>query len=186
MSEVTLVLGGARSGKSTFAQDMAEKLSGAVLYVAPAIAFDDDMKRRIAAHRASRPANWRTLESPAALAVPISEGLVEEKIVLIDCLTLWVSNMLMGDPQFPFEGGADTAALQDRVIEESRAVLAQAREKDLTLIAVSNEVGMGVVPPFPSGHVFRDLLGRVNQAWAAGADRVYLMVAGIPLTIKGG
>ena len=117
MSEVTLVLGGARSGKSTFAQDMAEKLSGAVLYVAPAIAFDDDMKRRIAAHRASRPANWRTLESPAALAVPISEGLVEEKIVLIDCLTLWVSNMLMGDPQFPFEGGADTAALQDRVIE---------------------------------------------------------------------
>ncbi|MDO8689680.1 MAG: bifunctional adenosylcobinamide kinase/adenosylcobinamide-phosphate guanylyltransferase [Dehalococcoidia bacterium] len=185
MSRVTLVLGGARSGKSACAQDLASGLNEAVLYVAPAIAFDEDMRRRIDAHRASRPQTWRTLEAPSRLAAPLSENLGRETIVLIDCLTLWVSNVLMEDPAFPFDKGADSTALQERLIKESEAVLALARRNGLTLIAVSNEVGMGVVPPYASGHVFRDLLGRVNQCWASHADEVFLMVAGIPMVVKG-
>ncbi len=184
MSRVVLVLGGARSGKSTYAEELARGLSEKALYVAPAIAFDDDMKRRIEAHRASRPQEWRTLESPRQLAGPLSEALKEERVVLIDCLTLWVSNVLMEDPGFPFEGGADIGPLQERLTQESGQVIALARQRGLTLIAVSNEVGMGVVPPYPSGHVFRELLGRVNQVWASHADQVYLMVAGIPMVVK--
>ncbi len=185
MSRVTLVLGGARSGKSGYAQDLASGLSEPVLYVAPAIAFDDDMRRRIDAHRASRPQTWRTLESPSRLAAPLAENLGPERVVLIDCLTLWVSNVLMEDPAFPFEKSADSTTLQEKLIEESEATLALARRNGLSLIAVSNEVGMGVVPPYASGHVFRELLGRVNQFWAAGADTVVLMVAGIPMVVKG-
>lgn len=185
MSRIVLVLGGARSGKSAYAQEMAEGLSEPVLYVAPAIAFDDDMKRRIAAHQASRPETWRTVESPRDLASPISDKLGQEKAVLIDCLTLWVSNVLLDDPAFPFEGKVDYVPLQERLTRESEQVIAMARQRDLTIIAVSNEVGMGVVPAYPSGHIFRELLGRVNQLWASRADEVFLMVAGIPMTVKG-
>ena len=185
MSQVILILGGARSGKSTYAQALVEGLSERVLYVAPAIAFDDDMRRRIEAHRLSRPRAWRTLESPRDLATPLSDAMDGVDVVLLDCLTLWVSNVLMEDPDFPFEGGKDFEPLQERLLEESEKVLALARERDITLIAISNEVGMGVVPPYASGGVFRDLLGRVNQLWAARADEVYLMVAGIVLRVKG-
>lgn len=186
MSRVVLVLGGARSGKSTYAQDLAQGLSEKVIYVAPAIAFDDDMKRRIAAHQASRPQDWRTVESPTRLSESLSQDVGDERVVLVDCLTLWVSNVLMEDPSFPFEGSADIAPLQQRLIGESEKIVGMARRRGLTLIAVSNEVGMGVVPPYPSGHVFRELLGRVNQAWASRADEVYLMIAGIPMVVKKG
>ena len=185
MSRITLVLGGARSGKSAYAQELARGLPGGVLYLAPAIAFDDDMRRRIEAHRLSRPATWRTLESPRRLAEPLAKALQGETVVLIDCLTLWVSNVLMDHPAFPFEGGEDIAPLQESLSKESEQVVALARERGLTLIAVSNEVGMGVVPPYVSGNVFRDVLGRVNQLWAARADEVYLMVAGIAVRVKG-
>lgn len=185
MGRVTLILGGARSGKSRFAQELAQGLSQRVLYVAPAVPFDDDMRRRIEAHRQARPATWRTLEAPQQLAAPLAQALEGEEVVLIDCLTLWVSNVLMGHPAFPFQGGEDLAPLQEALAKESEEVLALARERSLTLIAVSNEVGMGVVPPYPSGLIFRDLLGQVNQLWAAQADQVFLMVAGLPIRVKG-
>lgn len=184
MSQVILILGGARSGKSTYAQALAEGLSERVLYVAPAIAFDEDMRRRIKAHLLSRPKAWRTLESPRDLATPLSDAMDGVDVVLLDCLTLWVSNVLLEDPGFPFEGGKDFGPLQERLLEESEKILALARDRNITLIVVSNEVGMGVVPPYASGGVFRDLMGRVNQLWAARADEVYLMVAGIPLRVK--
>lgn len=185
MSRIVLILGGARSGKSTYALDLARSLSERVLYVAPAIPFDEDMRRRIETHRLSRPQGWRTLESPRRLAGPLAEGLAGEEVVLVDCLTLWVSNALMDHTAFPFEGGEDISPLQEQLYRESGEVLALARQRDLALIAVSNEVGMGVVPPYASGNVFRELLGRVNQHWAARADEVILMVAGIPMGVKG-
>jgi len=185
VSRIIFILGGARSGKSAYAQGLAQSLSERVLYVAPAIPFDEDMQRRIQVHRSSRPQAWRTLESPRQLAGPLSEALAGEPLVLIDCLTLWVSNVLMEHPSFPFEGGEDTGPLEKRLSAESGEVVALARERGLTLIAVSNEVGLGVVPPYASGNVFRELLGRVNQFWAARADEVYFMVAGIPLGVKG-
>lgn len=185
MSQIILILGGARSGKSRYAQGLAQGLSERVLYVAPAVAFDEDMNRRIEAHRRARPPTWHTLESPQHLAAPLAQALQGEAVVLIDCLTLWVSNVLMGEPGFPFEGGEDMAPLRGRLLKESEEVLALARERDLSLIAVSNEVGMGVVPSYPSGNAFRELLGQVNQLWASRADEVYLMVVGIPLCIKG-
>lgn len=185
MARIILILGGARSGKSSYAEKLASGLSENVLYVAPAVAYDDDMRRRIAAHRQARPATWRTLESSHQLASPLAEGLGTKQVVLIDCLTMWVSNVLMDHPDFPFHGDKDTTPLQQKLSRESEQVLALARERDITLIAVSNEVGLGVSPPYPSGHVFREILGRINQIWAAGADEVYLVVAGIPLRIKG-
>jgi adenosylcobinamide kinase/adenosylcobinamide-phosphate guanylyltransferase len=186
VSRIILILGGARSGKSHHAQELARSLSERVLYLAPAIPFDEDMRQRIEAHRQARPETWRTLETPYALADPLQEALGETEVVLLDCLTLLASNLLMQHPAYPFETAApDLSPLEERLIAESRGVLRLVRERGLTLIVVSNEVGLGVVPAQAAGRLFRDLLGRANQFWAQEADEVWLMVAGIPVRIKG-
>jgi adenosylcobinamide kinase / adenosylcobinamide-phosphate guanylyltransferase len=170
-----LVLGGTRSGKSRYGLAEAEELGGAdVTFIATARTGDPDLDERIAGHRAHRPAGWRTVEAgidlPAALAA--APGVDRpEAVILIDCLTLWVSALVeAGSPIEP-------AWL------DLQAVLATARA---TVVAVSDEVGHGVVPAFELGRRFRDDLGWLNQRVAAAADEVILMVAGIPLALKGG
>lgn len=173
--QLILVLGGARSGKSAFAERLA-KQGGRVLYVATAEALDEDMERRIAAHRQQRPGEWDTLEEPLELASTLPSALEGYDTCLLDCLTLWVSNMLLSMEENP-QAESNILAAADNLLE--------AWEKSqATWILVSNEVGLGIVPPSRLGAVYRDALGRVNQAVAARADKVYFMAAGLALEMK--
>ena len=167
---VTLVLGGVRSGKSRFALKLAEKESS-VAFVATAKAIDDEMRDKIHCHQQERPQHWRTVEEPLDLGHVFDERAQQFKIFLVDCLTLFVANVLEGDPEM-------VSARIDSLVEALRTVPA-------SVVLVSNEVGGGVVPPYPAGRRFRDLLGEVNQKVAAVADTVVLMVAGLPLVLKG-
>jgi len=173
---ITLILGGARSGKSAYAEQLAAQRGGSVLYVATAQAWDDDMARRIAAHQAQRPAHWRTLEAPLNVGQAI-KGAPPADVVLIDCLTLLASNVI---------APLDTAdqALADQALQAEIDALCAAFRPQAHWIIVSNEVGLGIVPAYPLGRVYRDALGRANQRLAALADEVLFMVAGLPLAVK--
>ena len=176
--ELILILGGARSGKSSHAQQMALDLGGTdVLFVATAEAYDDEMRVRIAAHQADRPAGWRTVEAPRRVAEQIAA--VGAAVVLVDCLTLLASNALLSAGE-----GISPPQAEAAVLAEVDGLLAVCRASDATWIMVSNEVGLGLVPPYPLGRLYRDALGRANQRIASAADRVILMVAGLPLQVK--
>jgi adenosylcobinamide kinase/adenosylcobinamide-phosphate guanylyltransferase len=168
---VTLVLGGARSGKSRYAERLVEDAASCGTYCATAEAGDAEMAERIAAHRARRGRFWHTVETPLALTQAIKEEARHERPVLIDCLTLWLSNLLFAGKQ----ADAETAALCSALREAAGPV-----------VLVSNEVGMGLVPETPLGRRFRDAAGRLNQDVAALADRVVFVAAGLPLVLKEG
>jgi adenosylcobinamide kinase/adenosylcobinamide-phosphate guanylyltransferase len=171
VASTTLVLGGARSGKSRFALDVQSRRAR-VTFIATARADDAEMLERIERHRTERSDHWRTVEEPYELVARLREACAGTDAVIVDCLTVWVANlMLRGDP--------DEHVLKQA--DELAALLAL-HQADVTL--VSNEVGLGVHPATADGRHFRDLLGHVNQRVAAAADRVVLMVAGLPLTVK--
>ena len=171
-SKLILVLGGARAGKSTFALSLAKEYAGegSVAFIATAQALDEEMAQRIARHREERPPHWTTIEEPYEIDRALIQA-PDSSVVLIDCLTLFVSNWLVR--------GEDA-----RVQETVESFLAALRFQLQTVICVSNEVGLGLVPETPLGRTFRDLLGRVNQQFAEAADEVYLLVAGLPLRLK--
>jgi adenosylcobinamide kinase/adenosylcobinamide-phosphate guanylyltransferase len=176
---LTLILGGARSGKSYYAQRLAEESQGEVLFVATATAGDDEMKMRIAAHRASRPAGWRTLEVPLQVGRAVSE-LAHPGVVLIDCMTLLASNVLFSLPE-----AVDEKDYQAALDVETTALLDAYQKSPAEWIIISNEVGLGLVPPYPLGRIYRDGLGRINQRLAQAADSVLFLVAGLPMRVKG-
>lgn len=173
------MLGGARSGKSRFAQDMAGKLSEKVLFVATAEALDKEMQARIEEHRRSRDGPWRTIEAPRNVGVAVEENLHDAEVVLVDCLTLLVSNVMTGGGRESEAGGEQAA------IAEVQALINTVSRVRATCIVVSNEVGLGLVPDNALGRVYRDVLGKANQMMAASVDDVYFLAAGIPLKIKG-
>lgn len=171
---LTLVTGGARAGKSRFALSLLSNASS-VTYIASAEPLDEEMRVRIARHQAERPATWRTVEAPIELAAAIAAAPVSDALI-IDCLTVWVSNLLLRETEAA--PGWVPGEPADQVLRALRARAAPA-------IAVTNEVGLGVVPPTGLGRVYRDALGEVNQRFAAIAGTVVFLVAGIPLVIKG-
>jgi adenosylcobinamide kinase / adenosylcobinamide-phosphate guanylyltransferase len=175
---LTLVLGGARSGKSTFAEKLAAEQGGSVLYVATAIAFDEEMSVRIARHRAERPSHWQTLEAPTQTGLAISHA-PSTDLVLLDCLTVLANNIIA-----PLPEPIDAAAAESALNAEIDALLGAYEASDAEWVVVSNEVGLGIVPAYPLGRVYRDALGRANQRLAAQADHVLFMVSGLPLTVK--
>jgi len=181
-----LVLGGARSGKSSYAEGLAGQLSDRVLYVATAQAKDEEMQKRIAAHRRARPSTWRTVAAPVGVgrAVRAALGAQPADVVLVDCLTLLVSNAVLQGVADEDLDDVDEQSAQQWVDAELDGLLEAIRTGDTVWIVVSNEVGWGLVPPYPLGRVYRDLLGRANQRLARVADKVYLMVAGLPLDVK--
>jgi adenosylcobinamide kinase/adenosylcobinamide-phosphate guanylyltransferase len=173
---LTLILGGARSGKSAYAQRLAAERGNDVLYVATAEAGDDEMAARIAAHRAERPAHWQTLEAPRQVGSAIRVVAGDAGVVLIDCLTLLASNVIVPLPE--------PVAAEAALIAEVDGLLAAYAASQAQWIVISNEVGLGLVPPFPLGRAYRDALGRANQRLAAVADEVLFMVAGLPMRVK--
>ena len=173
-AHITLILGGARSGKSTAAEQLAID-SDRVLFVATAESLDAEMEHRIKAHRKGRPADWHTLEEPRDLISALQPLLGAYDVFVLDCITMWVSNLLVEQE----DPGDD----EHRLAAEARRLLNLIETSDATWILVSNEVGMGLVPTSPLGRVYRDALGRVNQIIAARADRVKLMIAGLSLQV---
>ncbi len=176
----TLLLGGARSGKSRLAVEMAKKRGGEVLFVATAEDGDAEMNRRIAEHRKSRPAAWKTLEATTHAGGRILQNIGQARTVIIDCITLLVSNVFEQNP-----GVADADILEKAVDAEIKELLDCIDRCEAHFIIVSNEVGLGIIPGDYITRLYRDLLGRANQTLALHADEVILMVAGIPMTIKG-
>jgi adenosylcobinamide kinase/adenosylcobinamide-phosphate guanylyltransferase len=166
---VTLVLGGARSGKSRYAERFVEGAASRGTYCATAEVGDAEMAERIAAHRARRGPFWRTIEAPLALTAAIAAHAEPERPLLVDCLTLWLSNLLLAGKPADEEAGVLCGAL---------------RNATGMVVLVSNEVGMGLVPETPLGRRFRDAAGRLNQDVAAVADRVVFVAAGLPLVLK--
>ncbi len=180
MGKLTLLLGGARSGKSNFAQALAKTLSDAVIYIATAQPLDEEMAERVAKHRNERPAHWKTLELSHAVAQSYRESGLQGAVVILDCLTLLVSNVILAECT-PEEVDAGRALA---AVEREIAALYEVIEADSAQwIVVSNEVGMGLVPPYPLGRVYRDALGIANQRLASLAEEVFLMIAGIPLPL---
>jgi adenosylcobinamide kinase / adenosylcobinamide-phosphate guanylyltransferase len=167
---LVLLLGGARSGKSALAVDLARRRAGSVTVLVTGEAGDAEMAERIRLHRAERPDEWTTVEEPLDLCAALPQIAVDD-VLVIDCLTLWVANML---------GRGDS---DSQVVAASRAAAALASARQALTIAVSNEVGLGVVPASPFGRRYRDVLGRVNADWAAAADKAALVVAGRALPL---
>ena len=178
---LTLILGGARSGKSRYAEQAAVQLGGHVLYVATAQPGDEEMAARIAAHQAARPAEWDTLEAATQVGRSIRAWPDQPEVIVLDCVTLLASNVLLGLGE-----AADQTTAEDALNAEIDGLLAAYQARAAHWLVISNEVGLGLVPPYPLGRVYRDALGRANQRLAATADDVLFMVAGLSLVVKGG
>lgn len=169
MGKAVLVLGGARSGKSGFAEQLGDTLSGPHIYIATAQASDGEMTRRIARHRAERAGHWQTVECPLALPEMILEHDAEDCVILVDCLTLWLSNLMLDDHH--------VAAARNRLVGLFSAVQG-------TVVLVSNEVGQGIVPDNALARQFRDEAGWLNQDLARAANEVWFVTAGIAQRLK--
>ena len=180
LPKLTLLLGGARSGKSSLAVDWARRHAQRVTFIATARPTDDEMARRIARHRAERPAHWQTLELPRGVGRALRRQPPQAEVCVLDCLTLLVSNVLLDtvSPEAP-----DPARAQEAVEAEIAALLDAVDALPCAWIVVSNEVGAGLVPAYPLGRLFRDLLGWANRTLAARADEVYYLIAGIPVPL---
>lgn len=174
--QTILLLGGARSGKSHYAQQLAGELGSKVLFVATSEALDEEMQARIAEHRKDRPKSWRTLEITTGIGKGIEKQIGDAEVVVIDCITLLISNLLHGQPDYP--------EAEKRVIAEINELIDAMDRLDPSFVIVSNEVGMGLVPDNKLGRIYRDLLGKANQLLAGHATEVYLMVACLPVQVK--
>ena len=170
---IIFVTGGARSGKSEFAQDMAEKIEGKRLFLATAQAFDEEMEERIQKHREQRGDRWNTIEEPLYIGNAIRSVLGQYKTILVDCLTVWMSNLLM---EYPNQNEKIS-----EIVDNFFFSLDELEEK---IIIVSNEVGMGIVPDNKLARDYRDRLGFLNQRMAGRADEVYALLSGIPVKVK--
>jgi len=179
----TLILGGARSGKSTFAQELALRSAAPVLFVATAAPGDEEMRQRIIKHQQERPATWQTLEVTTGIASKIAERAGRAQTVIIDCITLLVSNILLPHTTRADEE-IDTDLIEEEVKTEINELVNCIRRAPAHFIIVTNEVGLGIVPDNKISRLYRDLLGKANQLLAEHADQVYFLAAGIPVRIK--
>lgn len=172
MGKVVFITGGARSGKSRLAESLAEGFGTPLCYIATGEARDEEMAVRIAAHRARRGNGWQTIEEPIRLMEALKAAEGRFQAVLVDCVTLWLTNLLLSHED------------ADRALAEVRALAALLPELTIPIVLVSNEVGMGIVPENALARSFRDLAGKANQTLAAAADEVYVTISGIPLKLK--
>ena len=173
---ITFVTGGARSGKSAYAVELAKRSGRPVVYLATAEPIDDEMRARIAKHQAERPAEWRTIEEPLELARRVEEEIESRATVIVDCMTVWLGNVL--EHHDPREAASAYA------LGEVERLGSVAADRQLALIVISNEVGSGIVPADALTRGYRDLLGEVNQRLAAMAGSVVLLVSGIPVGLR--
>ncbi len=177
--KIVLVTGGARSGKSTFAERYAAQGSRTVAYIATAQIYDDEMKERVGLHQSRRPANWSTYEAPYKAECAMSQAVQSADAVLFDCLTLYTSNLLLA-PEAP----ADREERRQAVLAAIDTLLFSAKQEHADVIFVTNEVGSGIVPDNALAREYRDIAGLVNQKVARFADEVYLVISGLAVELK--
>jgi adenosylcobinamide kinase/adenosylcobinamide-phosphate guanylyltransferase len=189
MGRIFFITGGARSGKSRFAEHVTAELGTDITYIATAHALDAEMEERVRRHRQQRPACWQTFEaplSPAAVIAAQGEQEPQPAAFLLDCLTVLTSNRILAHTvDWEHPSIAQLQTIEADILSEIAALIAATQAGAADLVAVGNEVGYGIVPPSPLARFFRDCAGRVNQQMAAAASEVYLVVAGIPMQIKG-
>ncbi len=186
MGRIILVTGGARSGKSSYAEQLAASTGENIAYIATAKALDAEMDDRIAKHRLQRPASWRTYETPTNPSAIISAHGGQYEGILLDCLTVMITNrMLVHAVDWEDPAIEQLHRVETDVLKEITAIIDAASASRAQLIAVTNEVGYGIVPLSPLARFFRDCAGRANQRMAAAAEEVFLVVSGIPVQIKG-
>jgi adenosylcobinamide kinase/adenosylcobinamide-phosphate guanylyltransferase len=186
MANIVLVTGGARSGKSTYAENLAKKGSDKVLYLATAIPFDDEMKDRVKKHKESRPKLWGTFEGYKDLENIFSKEAFSYDIILLDCVTIMVNNLMfdaMGD-SIDSLNEEELNDIEKSILFQISKFLHAAENTNKTIILVTNEIGYGIVPEYKLARVFRDIAGRVNQYIAQKANEVYLIVCGFPVKVK--
>jgi len=190
MSRKILVIGGARSGKSHYAQELALQFPQPVLFVATAEAGDEEMRQRIEEHQKARPTTWNTLEATTQLGRQIRVKIGTAQTVIVDCITLLVSNICnrhsdaTGESTDATGESTDARLIEQEVMTEINNLIDCINQVDASFIIVTNEVGLGLVPANTISRLYRDLLGRANQTLAQRVDEVYLMVAGLPVRIK--
>lgn len=177
--KIILVTGGARSGKSLFAESYAKKIGTKIAYIATAQIFDEEMRDRIELHKKRRPESWRTFEAPLDAEEAMKKAVASSDTVLFDCLTIYTSNMLLN-----YSEQRNQAALYDRIMKKIDLLLESAVSSSAVVIFVTNEVGQGIVPDNALARQYRDIAGIVNQKVAARAEEVYLSVSGIAVDIK--
>lgn len=177
MAPTTLITGGVRSGKSRFAEQQTLRYQPPLCYLATAQALDDEMEERIAQHRARRGADWQTLEEPLALPQTLARLDGTYGAILVDCVTLWLTNLLLARDHNDTERNEQIVGTVHRLATTLRAM-------QTPVILVTNEVGMGIVPEHRLGRLFRDLAGQANQILAASCDEVYTLICGLPLKLK--
>jgi adenosylcobinamide kinase/adenosylcobinamide-phosphate guanylyltransferase len=177
--KITLITGGARSGKSRLSLEMARKAGGPALFVATAGAGDEEMEQRIAAHRKARPADWTTLEVTTRIGRKITRNTGQARTVIIDCITLLINNVFQ-----QHEGTMNDVLLEKAVEAEIKELIKCIERSSARFIIVTNEVGMGIVPGDKASRLYRDLLGKANQMLAEAAEEVILMVASMPVYLK--
>lgn len=185
MSKVIIITGGARSGKSSFAEKLALDMNMRTTYVATSIPFDDEMKERVRLHKERRPSEWNTVEAYKDLDKALNKVIDETDVVLLDCITVMITNLMMDSiSDWDNISVEDAGKVEKLVIDEIDKLINYFTELDKTLIIVTNEVGLGIVPMYPSARLFRDMAGRANQKLVSIADEVHMCVSGIPLKIK--
>lgn len=184
--KLILVTGGARSGKSSFAEGLAKEAAGEVAYLATAIAFDEGMKDRIQKHRESRPSSWTTYEGYKDLHKLVPQIAKQHQIILLDCITIMVTNLMFGYGEIDWDQitHGEIDKIENGIKDEIMAWIHEVRAHNLHCIMVTNEVGMGIVPENRLSRIFRDIAGRMNQLIAKLSDEVYFTVSGIPTKIK--
>lgn len=186
MGKVILVTGGSRSGKSLFAEELAKKIGCNIMYMATAIPFDDEMKDRIKKHKMHRPRSWFTYEGYKNLFEIVEDMGDQYPGIILDCVTVMITNLMFSYDKFDENNIEQVICdeIEEEIKGECIKLVNAAKEKDTTLIMVTNELGSGVVPESKLGRAFRDIAGRINQTIAKEAEDVYLLVSGIPLKIK--
>lgn len=184
--KITVVTGGARSGKSNFAEELAKTSVAPVAYLATAIAFDEGMKDRIQKHQASRPKEWTTYEGYKRLYTVIEEIAREHGTILLDCITIMVTNLMFDNECTNWDemSRSEIDKMEEEIKQEIHKLMEYGRKHNMWLIMVTNEIGMGIVPENRISRIFRDIAGRINQIIAKEADEVYLTVSGLPLKLK--
>jgi len=183
---MTLVTGGARSGKSSFGESIFNNMQGEILYIATAQAFDDEMKDRIKKHQQDRPSNWTTLEGYKDLADKIQPYRGKVSGVFLDCITIMVTNLML-DEDVNWDNISPEVAneIEKKIMKEIQQLIKATKELEVPVVFVTNEIGMGIVPENKMSRIFRDIAGRMNQYLGREVDKVYLVVCGVPIKIKG-
>lgn len=186
MGKAILITGGARSGKSRFAEKIMRELEGPVLYLATAKVTDEEMEVRVQKHKAQRPAHWTTIEGYKNLGNLIAEQGNTYDGILLDCITIMVTNLLFEIPEMNESSITMDSAekAESTIMDEIDALIDGIQASQATVVMVTNEIGSGIVPEYPLARIFRDIAGRVNQRLASQAQEVYLAVSGIPIRIK--